>query len=308
MIPVLSSISYGPLGLCHLPRFWWKGSLKTKGLLAPDYPEFSSGLDKLLLEKLGIASDDVQFYIGSCLPNYLQFEKWVLGHAEGCIGSKVVAEWNQYIQNRIHKRPGKLADIYGTLGWEVDGSTFPSSREVLPTSAVILNHLEDWHFFFYRDLSGDTLCSFKNAVIPLISSLDYGMLGVCQLPRTWQKVLLETKGLLKSGYPGCGDGLDRRVIEDVLGLGKEHTVSYLQNHLPDYLTFETWVRGEMKGRDVGLSIKEWNTFVRNRDHNEEKRSGIFSSLGCDISGEITSAVVLNHLEDWHFAHEAIVAA
>ena len=85
-------------------------------------------------------------------------------------------------------------------------------------------------------------------------------------------------------------------------------MSYLQNHLPDYLTFETWVRGELKGRDVGLSIKEWNTFVRNRVHNEEKRSGIFSSLGCDISGEITSAVVLNHLEDWHFAHEAIVAA
>lgn len=306
MIPVISSISYGPLGICQLPRFWWKGFLKAKGLLAPDYPELSSGLDRLLLEKVDIAPDDVQVYIHSCLPDYLQFEKWVLECAGGCIDSKMVAEWNQYIRNRIHKRSRKLADIYGTLGWETDGSTFPSCPGALPTSAVILNHLEDWHLFFHRDFSDSTFCSFKNAVVPLISSLDYGMLGVCQLPRTWQKVLLETKGLLKSGYPGCGDGLDMRVIEDVLGLGRERTVSYLKNDLPDYLTFEAWVREELKGREVGPAIKEWNTFVRNRVHNEEKRTGIYASLACDIPDAITSAVVLNHLEDWHLAHAAMI--
>ena len=64
-------------------------------------------------------------------------------------------------------------------------------------------------------------------MIPLISSVCYGPLGVCQLPRTWWKVLLQKAELLDSEYPDFSSGLDKRVLE-FLKLNKEITLSYLR--------------------------------------------------------------------------------
>ena len=36
MIPMISSICYGPLKVCQLPRTWWKVSLRKAGLLDDD--------------------------------------------------------------------------------------------------------------------------------------------------------------------------------------------------------------------------------------------------------------------------------
>ena len=54
MIPLVSSLSYGPLNMCQLPRLWWKASLKAAGLLAEDYPECTGFLDEMVLERCGL--------------------------------------------------------------------------------------------------------------------------------------------------------------------------------------------------------------------------------------------------------------
>ena len=54
MIPLISSQCYGPLEICHLPRLWWKASLKAAGRLAEDYPECTPVLDSMVLDLLGL--------------------------------------------------------------------------------------------------------------------------------------------------------------------------------------------------------------------------------------------------------------
>jgi len=49
----------------------------------------------------------------------------------------------------------------------------------------------------------------SDTYVPLISSGVAGPLGVLHLPRMWQKVSLEAKGKLASGYPGIGRGVRR---------------------------------------------------------------------------------------------------
>ena len=90
----------------------------------------------------------------------------------------------------------------------------------------------------------------RGRTVPLVSTLDYGLLGVCQLPRTWHKVLLQAAGLLHGEYPGLGGGLDRRVVVDILGLDPDQVVDHLTSERPSYLRFEEWVREQLGGRDV----------------------------------------------------------
>ena len=74
MIPLISSICYGPSGWCQLPRRWWKVTLKASGVLDADYPECSGGLDRQVLEKMGLDQDETLGYIHSERPDYLTFE------------------------------------------------------------------------------------------------------------------------------------------------------------------------------------------------------------------------------------------
>ena len=158
------------------------------------------------------------------------------------------------------------------------------------------------------DLGGEELPGWRGRTVPLVSTLDYGLLGVCQLPRTWHKVLLQAAGLLHREYPGLGGGLDRRVVVDVLGLDSDRVVDHLTSERPSYLEFEDWVRDQTGGRDVSGAVQEWNGFVRNRVHQADKRTDIHNNLGGPDDGSLPqSAVVLNHVEDWHFAHGVLWA-
>ncbi len=298
MIPLVSSLCYGPLGVCQLPRTWWKVSLNAAGHLADDYPEATGGLDSLVLERLGLDKFAVLTYLHETRPDYLTFEAWVVSQV-GVPDDGVRSEWNGLIADRVHKQ-SKLDDIYGTL-------RFPANSGV--TSAVVPNFLEDWHFWFERDLSGAELAAWRGRVVPLVSSLDFGPLGVCQLPRTWHKVVLESSGLLHAEYPGLGGGLDRRVIVEVLGLDRDEVNDHLSSERPSYLQFEAWIIGRLEGRDVSTAVTEWNTYVRNRKHQAEKRADIHNSLGRTDDGSLPAeATILNHIEDWHLAHTVLNAA
>ncbi len=298
MIPLISSHCYGPLEVCHLPRLWWKASLSAAGRLAEDYPECTPVLDSMVLDRLGLDKEETLGHIHSARPDYLSFEAWVRERTGGGPSRERLEEWNGSVRSRVHEQ-WKIDDIYPTLG-------FDGSEGV--TSAVVLNHLEDWQFWYARDLGGEALAAWSGRTVPLISTLDYGLLGVCQLPRTWHKLLLQAAGLLHAEYPGLGGGLDRRVVEDVLGLDSDRVVEHLTSEGPSYLRFEDWVREQLGGRDVSGPVGEWNEYVRHRTHQGEKRADIHDNLGQADDGSLPeSAVVLNHVEDWHFAHGVLWA-
>ena len=292
MVPLVSSLCYGPLGYCQVPRTWWKSLLKAYGLLDPEYPPYTQMLDHWWMEGFGINDEEMLEYVTSEKPNYLDFEKWVEETARRKPNPVGRNSWNALIETRVH-RPIKFYSITEALGL---------TPETDLKSAVVLNNLEDWHYFYVRDLPEAELL--PGAAIPLISSLDYGRLGVCQLPRTWLKVILEAKGLLHSDYPGCGDGLDAKVLK-TLGLDRDATVEFLQSETPPYSVFESWVSEQKRGRIDGEAVKEWNHFIRTREHLEEKRNSILDFLGLPKDGNMTSAVVLNHVEDWEYAYREL---
>ena len=297
MIPLVSSLCYGPLGICQLPRTWWKVTLNAAGLLDEEDPEATGGLDSMVLDRLGLDKALTLAHIHQNRPNYLAFEAWVVEQV-GRPGVEVQAEWSTFIAERVHKQ-NKIDDIYATLGFGANAGV---------DSAVILNHLEDWHFWFARDLGTEAMASWKGQLVPLVSTLDYGSLGVCQLPRTWHKVLLESAGLLHADYPGLGGGLDERVVVDVLGLNRDEVNDHLSGARPSYLQFEAWVGERIGARDVSAAITEWNGFVRTREHHAQKRADIHKNLARLDDGSLpASATVLNQVEDWHIAHGVLFA-
>jgi len=299
VIPLVSSLSYGPLNLCQLPRLWWKASLATAGHLAEDYPECSGFLDNMVLERCGLDAQTTLEHIHRERPDYLTFEAWVRQQADGGPSKETCEEWNGFIRNRIHKQE-KLDDIYPAVGLD---------RESGVDSAVVLNHLEDWHYYFQRDLTGDGLAPWDGQVVPLVSSLDIGPLGLIQLARTWHKVQLEAAGILHPDYPSCGGGLDRRVIEEALGMEVPVVVDHLKTERPSYLGFEAWLGDKLANPSEFASRREiFNASVIERIHAEEKRADIQKNLSREDDGSLPrEGVVLNHVEDWHYAHTALIA-
>ena len=292
MIPLLSSLCYGPLEVCQLPRTWWKVLLRNAGILDEEYPDVSEGLDKSVLEVLNLDRLKTLAYLREDMPGYLQFEAWVLGQNDGALDRKAIDRWNESVRTRIHTRPDKLEETTGDIGIPNDGAI---------TSAVVLNGLQDWSLFYKRDLNGE-FSALDGRVVPLISSLDYGPLNVCQLPRTWMKILLRSRNLLHPDYPDMTDyGLDPRVLRAV-NIQPDDAVCFIRDNAPSYLDFEGWILGRNDGRVDPGAVDAWNGFVRNRIHSNEKIVDIHNSLGLENDGALTSAVILNHVEDWHFAH------
>ena len=293
MIPLIGSLCYGPLGYCQMPRTWWKSLLKAQNLLDTEYPPCTQGLDHWWLEGFGIKDEEMLEYVIAEKPNYLAFEKWVKETARRKPNPVGLDSWNTFIETRIH-RPSKFYSITEELNLE---------PAIDLKSAVVLNHLEDWHYFHKRDFPGVQTQSGR--VIPLISTLDYGRLGVCQLPRTWLKVSLEAIGKLHPDYPGCGDGLDAKVLK-LLNLDREQTVNYLKSNHPSYSEFETWVQAQAGVSLNQKEIQDWNHYLNNRVHLDEKRKSILDYLGLPDDGTMTSAVVLNHVEDWEYGYRELM--
>ena len=304
MIPLVSSLCYGPLEVCQLPRFWWKVTLRQTGLLDEEYPDCSRGLDAHVLKALGLDQEETLEYIRFNLPDYLTFETWVMEQREGERGTGpteypagAMEDWNRAVRERIHDRPEKVEETYTDIGWSRD--------DVAVDSAVVLNSLQDWQLFYKRDLNAD-FSRFGNAVVPLISTLDYGTLEVCQLPRTWLKILLRARNLLHEDYPDMTEGgLDPRALRAV-GIQPDKAVEFIRARMPSYIDFEAWILDQNGGRLDRGPVEEWNGYVRVREHDEAKQKDINSALGRDDVAPITSAVILNHAEDLHLAHRVLM--
>jgi hypothetical protein len=291
MIPLISSICYGPLEVCHLPRFWWKVVLRSRGLLDAEYPDCSGGLDTFILDVLGLDKDETLAWLRENAPTYLDFEDWVIEVSGGAIDRDAADEWNERIRTRIHTRPEKLAETYADIGLPDDAGI---------DSAVVLNSLQDWQLFHERDVT-----KLEAPVTPLISTIDYGPLGVCQLPRTWLKCLLHAQGALHPEYPRLRPeyGLDWEVLAR-LHVDPNKAVAYVTAERPDYCEFEAWIvaHGEV---DQG-AVDEWNDYVRTRVRDQAKIDDISGTVGRQLV--TSSGVTLNHVEDWHNAYSSVIAA
>ena len=293
MVPMIGSICKGSLGVCQLGRTWWKTLTRAVGLLDASYPDNSGGLDAWCLEAMELDIDETYAYLRAELPDYVTFERWIINKKDGCLPTAKVARFNEIIQYRRHTRPEKISETYADIGFDPEVDTY--------TSALLLNTLQDWHLFHANDYLTESSDIPVN-MPPLVSSLDVGPLNVMQLARTWYKILLEAKGLLHSEYPGCGGGLDQRVL-DVLGLEREETLAYIRTQLPVYMEFEAWVV-ERIGTVDRTKVKVFEETLINRTHALAKRQGIYDLTGCDRS--IVNGVLLNHLEDWRCAYDAAI--
>ena len=231
MIPLVSTLCQGPLGVAQLPRLWWKNLLHQAGQLDEDYPFCSGGLDKYVLEVLRIDQDRALRFLWDQRPNYLQFEEWVT--AEGTYEPNRIARWNKSLVPRTHYMPAKIDETYGDIGWSLEETT--------EVSAVLLNCLQDWHLFHSRVFAPGAP-GLLGPVAPTLSSTDRGPLGICQLPRTWLKTCLRARGWLHPDYPDCAEGsLDQRCLQ-TLQVDQDAALIFLRQTLPTYLDFEAWVR------------------------------------------------------------------
>jgi hypothetical protein len=146
----------------------------------------------------------------------------------------------------------------------------------------------------------------SDTYVPLISSGVAGPLGVVHLPRLWQKVSLEEKGKLASGYPAVGKGFDAMTLA-ALGLEEQAVRDYIKQSKPTYSQFEAWVKRNAKSltRDA---IEKHNAAVRSYIHDEETRKGILGACGlADDAKAPKDAVNLNNLDDWYEFHQAVLA-
>jgi hypothetical protein len=293
MIPMIGSNCQGPLGISQLPRTWWKAITRRVGILDETYPDNSGGLDTWCLDALELDIDETYEFLRDNLPDYVQFETWIVERKNGHFSKARADRFNSLLQRRVHSRTHKITETYGDIGYDLETHT--------EVGALLLNTLQDWSLFHDRDFAtGDV----PKGIPPMVSSLDMGPLNVPQLARTWHKVMLEAKGLLNEDYPACGGGLDQRML-DALALDRDQTLDYLAGSLPSYLEFEGWVLDQISEVDRA-KVEGFRQQMVTREHPEPKLSGIHDLTGCDRS--ITNGCLLNHVEDWRYAYDLVIAS
>lgn len=143
-----------------------------------------------------------------------------------------------------------------------------------------------------------------SSIVPLISSGVAGPLGVLHLPRLWQKVSLEARGKLATGYPGIGKGYDTMVCT-ALGLDTEAVRKFISSSRPTYPQFEAWIKKQPGVRLDKATIYKNNQAILGYIHDDETRRSILSASGLpDDSSVNPGAVDLNNLDDWKEFWEA----
>lgn len=142
--------------------------------------------------------------------------------------------------------------------------------------------------------------------VPLISSGTAGPLGVLHLPRLWQKVSLEARGKLATGYPGIGKGYDMMTIS-ALGLNPDAVKKFITDSKPTYPQFEAWVKKQSGVKLDKATLYKHNSAIRGYIHDDGTRKGILGANGIgDESSVNPGAVDLNNLDDWYEFHQAVL--
>ena len=132
VIPAISTVAVGPLGVMHLALLWFKNLLFAVGRLPSDYKHTTGTFDRMVIEALGIDEAAMLAYIRTTLPDYLQFEAWAKEHAEQ-FNATAVRELNaRYLATEMSEQGAQIRR--SELG--LDGA---STR-----LGTVLNDLDDW--------------------------------------------------------------------------------------------------------------------------------------------------------------------
>ena len=144
----------------------------------------------------------------------------------------------------------------------------------------------------------------SDTYVPLISSGVAGPLGILHLPRLWQKVSLEARGKLATGYPGIGKGYDLMVC-NALGLNPDAVRKFISESRPTYPQFEAWIKKQPGVTLDRASIYKINQAILGYIHDDDTRKSILSANGLGDDGSVNpGAVDLNNLDDWREFWEA----
>lgn len=135
IVPLISPMVVGPLGVMHLPRLWLKMLLFRYGLLAQGYRHGQGGLDGKLTATLGIDVDALTAYVDTEKPDYMAFEAWVKAHATN-LTPESIAAYNEIVcaEQMPEANAAKRREQFG-----IDDPTF--------AFAVPLINLDDWAGF-----------------------------------------------------------------------------------------------------------------------------------------------------------------
>jgi len=172
---------------------------------------------------------------------------------------------------------------------------------VLQTATLVLNGIR-----LPSDERSLVLVTMSDTYVPMISSGTAGPLGILHLPRLWQKLSLEARGKLASGYPGMGRGFDAMTCA-ALGLDEQAVQDYIKRERPTYLQFEAWVKQNAKSL-TPEAIEKHNAAVRGYNHDDETREKITGVCGVPNDASTPKdAVSLNNLDDWYEFHQAVLA-
>ena len=233
MVPLISSATTGPAGICQLPRYWWKHTLFRHGRLDAEYPHCSNGLDAWVLELGGIDPAEADEYFDEERPDYAAFEAWYRERAGGNLSPGRVAAHNRRIEERVFDRSSeyglrKIKETYGDIGFDLSEPY---------ESAVILNCMQDWQLFHRRDLPRMARTGMHLPL--LISHFDFGTLRLPLLPRTW------LKGILPHLKPQLNETEDE--ILHLLAIPPAILFRFLSEDQPDFVTCERWLRENIRG-------------------------------------------------------------
>lgn len=227
VIPLISSYVAGPLGLMHLPRLWLKGLLHAADILAEDWGCGPGGLDKRIMDAVGIDAGAFIPWLLQTFPTYEACEAWVVEHASALDADSIARSNGDLASAPLPRGLGPQFRRY--LGIE---------DAVNPIEVgIMLNNLDDWmavHRYVAQWRDG------LDAIVPAISPSTSGPLGVVHLPRLWLKSILGAAAALPAGYPRVRETADWSVL-DALGIDPAASARKL-GEMPTYLQYESWVR------------------------------------------------------------------
>lgn len=288
MIPLISGLTAGPLGIVHLPRMWFKARAHAVGVLPDGYGHVTRGDDARLLRALGIAEPAFEEYISVVAPDYQACEGWIVSHATDSSPATIGA-FNDFIRAQPMPQPrlSEWSQRFGT------GSSF--------TSAAGLNQLDDWDGLHRQLLVADQS---RTPLIPAISSSSVGPLAVPHLARLWLKHRLHGVGRLPEGYRHGLGGFDE-MLTGAIGVDPVALAKFVESEKPGYLVTEVWVRASATAL-TPETIAAWTEKINGVNFPEERAIERRAELGI-TDPNFRLGIPLNDLDDWAALHRQLLA-
>jgi hypothetical protein len=287
--PQISNSTAGPLGIVHLPRFWFKMRAHAAGVLPDGYRHGTGGFDGALLDTFGIDGAAFEAYIAREAPGYQACESWIRANARN-LSPEAIETFNEATVTLQMPDP-RRSDWTARFGIGDTGYD----------RAIGLNQLDDWDALHNALLDSTAE---DGPVVPAISSSIRGPLGIPHLPRLWFKHRLHGAGRLADGYRHGSGGFDE-LLTTAIGLDREAFAAYVESEQPGYLDAEAWVRANATTL-TDETVAAVTTRMLNANLPDVQLPARHAELGI-ADPSFTRGIALNDLDDWAGLHRQLLA-